>query len=148
MIEIIAKRKVSPLGGSRGGHWGGDKAQVGVGRGGGLRTCNEQRVHARRRLGGLEHFGNVLLGQRGLASALPLGVLLLPPLEVLGRQSRGNQVKIRKNEAPRQAGKNIWQAQRERWKETRRSRDGWEGETERGVFRADRDGVICGGDGW
>lgn len=50
-----------------------------------MRTCYEQRVHARRRLGGLEHLADVLLGQRGLASALPLGVLLLPPLEVLGK---------------------------------------------------------------
>lgn len=49
-----------------------------------VRTCYEQRVHARRRLRGLEHLADVLLGQRGLASALPLGVLLLPPLEVLG----------------------------------------------------------------
>ena len=54
-------------------------------------TCNEQRVHARRRLRGLEHFVDVLLGQRGLASALPLSVLLLPPLEVLERGSRGKQ---------------------------------------------------------
>lgn len=91
-------------------------------------TCNEQRVHARRRLGGLEHFADVLLGQQGLASALPLGVLLLPPLEVLGRQSRGNRVKKRKGwegvqdtaEALRQARKNIQQAQREKCKETRR----------------------------
>lgn len=62
-----------------------------------MRTCNEQRVHARRRLRGLKHFGDVLLGQRGLASALPLGVLLLPPLEVLGRGSRRNQVKVGKD---------------------------------------------------
>lgn len=59
-----------------------------------MRTCNEQRVHARRRLGGLEHFVDVLLGQRGLASALPLGVLLLPPLEVLRKGSRGNRVRM------------------------------------------------------
>lgn len=46
-------------------------------------TCDEQRVHARRRLGGLEHLADVLLREGGLAPALPLGVLLLPPLEVL-----------------------------------------------------------------
>ena len=48
-----------------------------------VRTCNKQCVHAWWRLGGLEHFANVLLRQRGLSSALSLGVLLLPPLEVL-----------------------------------------------------------------
>lgn len=48
-----------------------------------VRTCNKQCVHARWRLGGLEHFGDVLFRQRRLPSALSLGVLLLPPLEVL-----------------------------------------------------------------
>lgn len=48
-----------------------------------LPTCDEQRVHARWRLGGLEHLADVLLGEGGLSPALPLGVLLLPPLEVL-----------------------------------------------------------------
>lgn len=48
-----------------------------------VRTCNKQCVHAWWRLGGLEHFGDVLLRQRGLPSALPLDILLLPPLEVL-----------------------------------------------------------------
>lgn len=52
-------------------------------------TCDEQCVHAWWRLGGLEHFGDVLLRQRGLPSALPLGVLLLPPLEVLVGESGG-----------------------------------------------------------
>lgn len=52
-------------------------------------TCDEQCVHAWWRLGGLEHFGDVLLRQRGLPSALPLGVLLLPPLEVLVGDSGG-----------------------------------------------------------
>lgn len=56
-------------------------------------TCNEQRVHARRRLRGLEHFVDVLLGQRGLASALPLSVLLLPPLEVLKGEAEGSRGK-------------------------------------------------------
>lgn len=53
-------------------------------------TCNKQRVHAWRRLGGLEHFADVLFRKRGLPSALPLGVLLLPPLEVLleGREKK------------------------------------------------------------
>lgn len=68
-----------------------------------MHTCNQQRVHARRRLRGLEHFVDVLLGQRGLASALPLGVLLLPPLEVPGRG-------------------------RERCQETRRLWERWEGQ--------------------
>lgn len=58
-----------------------------------VRTCNKQRVHAWRRLGGLEHFSDVLLRQRRLPSALPLGVLLLPPLKVLegerGRKTGG-----------------------------------------------------------
>lgn len=53
-------------------------------------TCDKQRVHAWGRLGGLEHFGDVLFRQRGLSSALPLGVLLLTPLEVLkGETQRG-----------------------------------------------------------
>lgn len=53
-------------------------------------TVNKQCVHAWWRLGGLEHFGDILLRQRGLPSALPLGVLLLPPLEVLlGDSERG-----------------------------------------------------------
>lgn len=64
-----------------------------------MRTCYEQRVHARRRLRGLEHLADVLLGQRGLASALPLGVLLLPPLEVLkvGEQRKVGEKKGRKD---------------------------------------------------
>lgn len=52
-----------------------------------MHTCNKQCVHAWWRLGGLEHFGDVLLRQRGLPSALPLGILLLPPLEVLVGES-------------------------------------------------------------
>ena len=48
-----------------------------------VRTCNKQCVHAWWRLGGLEHFGDVLLRQRGLPSGLSLDVLLLPPLDVL-----------------------------------------------------------------
>lgn len=62
-----------------------------------MRTCNEQSVHAWGRLGGLEHFGDVLLRQRGLSSALPLGVLLLPPLEVLRgreRERRTGEVRV------------------------------------------------------
>lgn len=89
-----------------------------------MRTCYEQRVHARRRLRGLEHLADVLLGQRGLASALPLGVLLLPPLEVLkvgeqrkvgekkgGKGRRGGGMHD-KDEGRRQARKNIRKAQR------------------------------------
>lgn len=53
-----------------------------------LHTCNKQCVHAWWRLGGLEHFVDVLFRQRGLPSALPLGVLLLPPLEVLEGEKR------------------------------------------------------------
>lgn len=77
-----------------------------------VRTCNEQRVHARRSLRGLEHFGDVLLGQRGLASALALGVLLLPPLEVLGRE------KQKKTSENRRGRTNIPPAGREKSKET------------------------------
>lgn len=57
----------------------------------GVRTRNKQRLHAWWRLGGLEHFGDVLLRQRRLPSALSLGVLLLPPLQVLegGRNTGG-----------------------------------------------------------
>lgn len=51
--------------------------------GGAERTCNEQRIHAWWSLGRLEQFGDVLFRQRGLSSALTLGVLLLPPLDVL-----------------------------------------------------------------
>lgn len=77
-----------------------------------VRTCNEQCVHARRRLRGLEHFVDVLLGQRGLASALALGVLLLPPLEVLGREK---QEKTGEN---RKGWTNVRPAGREKSKET------------------------------
>lgn len=76
-----------------------------------MRTCDEQCVHARRSLRGLEHFVDVLLGQRGLASALALGVLLLPPLEVLGR---GKQKKTGEN---RKGWTNIHPAGREKSKE-------------------------------
>lgn len=48
-----------------------------------IRACNKQSVHAWWSLGGLEHFGDVLLRQRRLPPALSLGVFLLPPLEVL-----------------------------------------------------------------
>lgn len=86
-------------------------------------TCYEQRVHARRRLRGLEHLVDVLLGQRGLASALPLGVLLLPPLEVLGKVGKqrkacekgekdgGAECTIRMRDGDRR-GNNIRKAQR------------------------------------
>lgn len=91
-----------------------------------MRTCNEQCVHARRRLRGLEHFGDVLLGQRGLASALALGVLLLPPLEVLGR---GKQKKAGENRKERT---NIHPEGREESKETvivgEKGREDWKEE--------------------
>lgn len=58
-------------------------------------TCNKQRVHAWRRLGGLEHFADVLFGKWGLPSALPLGVLLLPPLEVLLEGSQREESGVR-----------------------------------------------------
>lgn len=60
-----------------------------------VRTCNKQCVHAWWRLGGLEHFGDVLLRQRRLPSALSLGVLLLPPLEVLERGTQRKRGGIR-----------------------------------------------------
>lgn len=119
-----------------------------------MRTCYEQCVHARRRLRGLEHLVDVLLGQRGLASALPLGVLLLPPLEVLGKVGKqrkagkkrekdgGAECMIRRSDGDRR-GKIFG-----RRKETRRlcrGMVGGGGRIERGVLRADRDGVICGG---
>lgn len=68
-------------------------------------TCSEQRFHARWRLRGLEHFADVLLGQRGLASALSLGVLLLPPLEVLGRDKQGQTGENRKGLGRRNAAR-------------------------------------------
>lgn len=58
-----------------------------------VRTGNKQCVHAWWRLGGLEHFGDILLGQRRLPSALPLGVLLLPPLDVLLEDSEKGGVR-------------------------------------------------------
>lgn len=62
-----------------------------------MRTCNEQCVHAWWRLRGLEHFADVLLRQRRLPSALSLGVLLLPPLEVLeGGTRRKREVALEK----------------------------------------------------
>lgn len=78
-----------------------------------VRTCSEQCFHAWRSLRGLEHFADVLLGQRGLASALALGVLLLPPLEVLGG---GEQKKTGEN---RKGWTNIRPAGREKSRETR-----------------------------
>lgn len=59
---------------------------------GGALTCDEQRVHARGRLGGLEHFAEVLLGQRQLSAGLALGVLLLTPLQVLRTGERVSTV--------------------------------------------------------
>ena len=85
MAEIITKQNLSSSEGSRGGWWSLERGgSLWCMCGGWVRTCNKQSVHAWWRLGGLEHFGDVLLRQRGLSSALPLGVLLLPPLEVLG----------------------------------------------------------------
>lgn len=66
-----------------------------------LPTCDEQRVHARRRLGGLEHLADVLLGEGGLSPALPLGVLLLPPLEVL----LGDGRRVASKEGEREGGR-------------------------------------------
>lgn len=46
-------------------------------------TCNQEGVHAWRGLRGLEQLGDVLLWQWRLPATLPLGILLLPPLQVL-----------------------------------------------------------------
>lgn len=90
------------------------------------RTCNEQRVHAWRSLRGLEHFVDILLGQRGLASALALGVLLLPPLQVLGREKQKNTAENRNGWT------NIRPAGREKSKETviggEKGREDWKEE--------------------
>lgn len=103
-----------------------------------MRTCNEQCVHARRRLRGLEHFGDVLLGQRGLASALALGVLLLPPLEVLGREKQEKTGEKERMDKYSSSGEREEQRNSDCGRERK-------GGLERGVLRADRDGVICGG---
>lgn len=68
-------------------------------------TCNKQRVHAWRRLGGLEHFADVLFGKWGLPSALPLGVLLLPPLEVLLEGSQREESGVRGGSGGHRGGK-------------------------------------------
>ena len=55
-----------------------------LGRGVCVFTCDEKGVHAWRGLRRLEHLADVFLWQGGFSSALPLGVLLLAPLDILG----------------------------------------------------------------
>lgn len=95
-----------------------------------LPTCNEQRVHARRRLGGLEHLADVLLRQGGLSPALPLGVLLLPPLEVLLGDSSAVKRRTRRGGGTRRC---VQRNKMKTWK------DG------KGVRRKTRGAAVVGG---